>query len=348
LIALSRADWRSVLVRRLLAAAHVHRSIPLPQTVRFAATKCHTFDCPIAPATLLRVSRADVTNGSIVHPERMSHAGLFDRGRTGMKVVLLAAGVGQRLGDGPEHRPKALLRFGSQTLLERHLVILRAFGITDIALAVGYRADLVSEEIDRLGLLGRIQLIKNQHYREGSILSVWAAREIFGSGAPVLLMDADVLYDHRLMARLLDSTIANCLLLDRNIEPGEEPVKICVRGDRIVDFRKRPQADYDWHGESVGFFRFSPSAARELVGRVADYVGAEQRLLEYEEPIRDMMLESPQGRFGFEDITGLPWVEIDFPEDVQHAREIVWPRLDDTAALSASFPSWHSAKAARR
>lgn len=256
-----------------------------------------------------------------------------------MKVILLAAGIGQRLGDGPERHPKALLRFDSKTLLERHIDILRAFGIADIAITVGYRANLVTEEIDRLRLPITVRLIHNPHYREGSVVSLWAARDILASGAPIVLMDADVLYDHRLMARLLESTIANCLLLDRNIEPGEEPVKICVCGDRIVDFHKRPQAKYDWHGESVGFFRFSPDAAHELVDRVADYIGtAERRLFEYEEPIRDMMLASPPDRFGFEDISDLPWVEIDFPEDVRRARDVILPRLVDKDETSSMHP----------
>jgi choline kinase len=262
-----------------------------------------------------------------------------------MKVILLAAGTGQRLGNGQEHHPKALLRFHSRTLLERHIEILCGFGLSDIAITVGYRAELVAEEVDRLGLAGTVQLIQNPHYREGSVVSLWAARDILASGAPIVLMDADVLYDHRLMARLLESTIANCLLLDRNIDPGEEPVKICVYGDRIVDFHKRPQAKYDWHGESVGFFRFSPDAAYELIGRVADYIDtAERRLFEYEEPIRDMMLESPPGRFGFEDVSDLPWIEIDFPEDVRRARDVILPRLADEGETSSmhSFRSRES------
>ena len=40
------------------------------------------------------------------------------------------------------------------------------------------------------------------------------------AGDPVILMDADVLCDRRLMARLLDGALPNCLLLDRAIEPG--------------------------------------------------------------------------------------------------------------------------------
>src|SRR5918997_237686 len=88
-----------------------------------------------------------------------------------------------------------------------------------------------------------------------------------GPGVPepkVLLKDGDVLYDTRLMERLVRSGIGNCLLMDRNIEPGDEPVKLCIRDGRIVDFHKIPKNAHDWHGESVGFFRLSPAIAETL------------------------------------------------------------------------------------
>jgi choline kinase len=49
-------------------------------------------------------------------------------------------------------------------------------------------------------------------------------------------------------------------------------------------------------------------------------------MMEYEEPIRDMIIASAADRFGFEDISGLPWTEIDFPEDVVRARALL-PKL---------------------
>lgn len=265
-----------------------------------------------------------------------------------MKVIILAAGLGRRLDKSPYHCPKPLLAFGGQTLLERHLAILDRFGISDVSLVVGYGAELIVEELTSLGLIGSINLIENPRYREGSLVSLWTARHVLTSGAPVLLMDADVLYDYRLMASLLGSKNSNCLLLDRNLEPGDEPVKVCVQNGAIVDFHKRPQAVHDWRGESVGFFRLSPPIARELASRCDGYVAGGQRHLEYEEPIRDMILASAPGIFGFEDITGLPWTEIDFPEDVVRARDVVLPQLlradvavpkpDDAADIDALLP----------
>jgi choline kinase len=251
-----------------------------------------------------------------------------------MKALILAAGVGRRLGDSKADLPKALLPFGGKSLLQRHFEILRSFAITDIAVTVGYLAESIRAEITRLGLQHQVRTIDNHRYREGSIVSLWSGREVLESGEPVLLMDADVLYDSRLMARLLNSSIANCFLVDRDIEAGDEPVKLCIRDGRIVDFHKRPQLAHDWHGESVGFFRLSPAVAAELARRADAYVAQGHVGLEYEEPLRDIVLAAADSAFGFAEVTGLPWTEIDFPADVRRARSEIFPRLIDASSWS--------------
>ncbi|MGD0104785.1 MAG: phosphocholine cytidylyltransferase family protein [Rhodopila sp.] len=242
------------------------------------------------------------------------------------KALILAAGIGRRLGGpGASRRkmPKAMLDFDGKTLLARHIEILRGLGISDIAVVIGFAAAHMRAALAALDDGPPICAVTNPDFREGSVVSLWAGRAVLRSGAPVILMDADVLYDARLMIRLIDSPNADCLLLDREIEPGDEPVKLCVRDGRIVDFHKRPSKPHDWHGESVGFFRFSTAAAAELADRAEDYVATGRRMMEYEEPIRDMIIASAEDRFGFEDITGLPWTEIDFPEDVVKAQALL-------------------------
>jgi choline kinase len=245
--------------------------------------------------------------------------------RSFCRALILAAGRGLRMGvEGP---PKALLRFGRVSLLARHLAILDGCGVGDVAVTIGYCASEVRSEVARHERGGRIELIENPLFQQGSMVSLWHAREVLRRGAPVLLMDGDVLYDRRLIMRLLDSPHENVFLLDRDIEPGDEPVKLCVNDGRIVDFHKRPQIPHEWHGESVGFFRFSAESAAELADRVEEYVAAGRINVEYEEAIRDMVLARGGKSFGFEDITGLPWIEIDFPEDVQKAEAVVLPQL---------------------
>ena len=243
-----------------------------------------------------------------------------------IKGLILAAGVGRRLGGdrlGGDRlggdRPKALLEFEGSSLLARHIVALRHVGVTDITVVAGFGAEQVRATLARLTVDPAVRLLVNPDFREGSVVSLWAGREVLRSGHSVVLMDADVLYDHRVMERLIAGTKSECLLLDRNIEPGDEPVKVCVQDGQIVDFCKRPTQAHQWHGESVGFFRFSPSAAGELASRAEAYVDGGRRDEDHEAPIRDMILEAPRGRFDFEDISGLPWIEIDFPKDVEKA-----------------------------
>ena len=241
-------------------------------------------------------------------------------------ALILAAGIGRRLGcagPGQTELPKALLEFGGRSLLARHVAILRRFGISDITVVIGFGSDQMQAALAALNEGPPVSVVLNPAFRDGSVVSLWAGRAVLRSGAPVILMDADVLYDERLMAPLVNSRRPGCLLLDREIEPGDEPVKLCVRDGRVVDFRKVPTESHDWHGESVGFFRFSAAVATELAGRSEEYVASGRRMMEYEEPIRDMIIASPADRFGYEDISGVPWTEIDFPADVVKARALL-------------------------
>jgi choline kinase len=252
-----------------------------------------------------------------------SHLGGGTQQSAAPHAIILAAGVGRRLGPQTLPSPKVMLTFDGASLLARHLRILRQVGVAEVTIVIGYAAGQIRSALPRVSEGLTVHTIENPDFREGSVVSLWAARDVLRSGAPIILMDGDVLYDQRLMARLLASRRPDSLLLDREIEPGDEPVKLCVRDGAIVDFRKAPTEAYDFHGESVGFFRFTPQAASELADRADAYVTSGRRGTEYEEPIRDMIMQSAPDRFGFEDITGLPWTEIDFPEDVVKATALL-------------------------
>jgi choline kinase len=116
--------------------------------------------------------------------------------------------------------------------------------------------------------------------------------------------------------------------LDRDFEAGDEPVKLCVRDGVPIELRKQlpPGLQYDTIGESVGFFRFDATAARRFAAIVADYVGSGRAHMPHEEAIRDLLRESSQ-RFEVADVTGAPWIEIDFPADVARAEQEVLPLL---------------------
>lgn len=244
-----------------------------------------------------------------------------------MQALILAAGQGKRLASH-DHRPKCLLEFGGQSLLTRHLRILAYLGVREITLAVGYEAEQVRQTLAAPDGLPPTRTVYNAAFNEGSVVSLWALRQQLRAGGEVLLMDADVLYDARLLERLVRSPQSDCFLLDRHFEPGEEPVKLCLRQGRPVEFRKRIPDDlhYDTIGESVGFFRFSAAVAHRLAARCQDYIEQSRRAAPHEEVLREILLETPE-QFRVEEMTGLPWIEIDFPEDMERARRTILPQL---------------------
>lgn len=249
-----------------------------------------------------------------------------------MRAIILAAGVGWRLEFDGDRLPKVLLSFGGKTLLRRHIEILCHCGVDEVVVAVGYRPELIAAELTALGVADSVETVMNPDYAEGSIVTLWTLRDQLSRGGDIILMDGDVLYDHRMMDRLLASPHGNCFLLDRGFEPGEEPTKLCVRDGRLVEFHKVVDVDFDYWGESVGFFRLSEGVARRLVPGAKGYLDAGRRDELYDEALRDILLSDPPGSFGFEDVTGLPWTEIDFAEDVVDANENVLPRLVEPCA----------------
>jgi choline kinase len=247
-----------------------------------------------------------------------------------MRAIILAAGRGIRLQQSEEQQlPKCLLAFEGRTLLERHLLLLRRFGIDEVVLALGFRHELVAAELDRLRWTPRPQIVLNDRFELGSVLTVHTVAEAMSRGGEVLLMDADVLYHEGIMNALVAGPKpVNRILIDRDFEAGDEPVKVCVRDGVPVELRKQIAAGlkYDTIGESVGFFRFDPAGARRLATLVAGYVDGGRANMPHEEAVRDLLLERSQ-IVDIADITGLPWIEIDFPNDVTRAAREVLPQL---------------------
>ncbi|HEX3912584.1 MAG TPA: phosphocholine cytidylyltransferase family protein [Steroidobacteraceae bacterium] len=247
-----------------------------------------------------------------------------------MRAIILAAGQGVRL-QLPEDKqlPKCLLRFGGMSLLERHLRLLKAAGVHEVVLALGFRHELVEAELDRLDWLPRPRIVLNVKFELGSVLTVHTVAEAMSGGGDVLLMDADVLYDERILSALVaGNRSVNRLLIDREYEAGDEPVKLCLQAGVPVELRKQLAADlqFDTIGESVGFFRFEQTGARRLTALVAGYVDSGRAHMPHEEAVRDLIKERSQV-FEIADVTGHPWIEIDFPIDVVRATQEVLPHL---------------------
>lgn len=233
-----------------------------------------------------------------------------------MKAVILAAGVGRRLAPLTEEIPKCLVEIGGESLLTRMLAALSDVAVSEVVLVVGHLQEAIREQmgIRQSGL--PLRYIENPHYKRGSLLSLWCAREEMDS--PLLLMDADVFFAPSMLQRLVRGRAESCLLLDETFTETGEEMKAYAMGRRVVAIgRTAPELPWDLVGEGVGFFKCAAPHARILRGIVEQLISDGKADEEYEAALDRLVREVP---VEWRSVAGLPWLEIDFPEDVRRAR----------------------------
>jgi choline kinase len=245
-----------------------------------------------------------------------------------MKALMLAAGLGRRLyGDENSELPKSLLKFAGETLLQRHIESLVACGVTSLTLVVGHRHEDVLAEVRSVAPAGFVESVFNPRYREGPKLSLALGSKTLRSGDEVLFMDADVLYHQELLSRLVSSRHSSCFVMDRNFQSTDDFVKVCVRDDQVVDFGKVVDEGHDTVGEWPGFCKLAPSVARAIDDSVAGFIARDDIEGAYEEAMREVLVSAAPQTFGVEDITGIPWMEIDYKADLEKAARSIFPRI---------------------
>jgi len=244
-----------------------------------------------------------------------------------MNAVILAAGVGRRLHTFTQHHPKCLIPIGGKTLLARYLEALEHVGVSQVTIVVGYKHELIREAVVSWAGSIPVNFLVNAEYERGSILSLWVARDALGDDT--VIMDADVLFHPTILQKLVGSSHRNALLMDEQVvqDPEErEECMVVIREGRVIALSKQMPETYDEAGEGVGFLRLSRQDAPNLLKSVEQRISQGLLDMEYEDALRDFFHATP---VGVEKIGGLPWIEIDFPDDVVHAQNDVLPKLPE-------------------
>jgi L-glutamine-phosphate cytidylyltransferase len=249
-----------------------------------------------------------------------------------MRGIILAAGKGSRLNGNTVELPKCLTPLGGLSLIERQILIMRAAGIAEIAIVVGHQAERVRRACGK-----DIAYIENTRYAEtNSMYSLWLARPLLYEGFVVL--NCDVLFHPVLLSDLLSSRHENALLLGyREADQpayGDEEMKVRVRGGRVLEMSKSMDpAEAD--GENLGIVKFGARGAAALVEIMSRLVH-EGRVREWAPRAFSAFAEQhPLHAVG---TRGLPWIEIDFPDDYRRAAEDILPAIERVAPLASLKP----------
>lgn len=244
------------------------------------------------------------------------------------QAVILAAGVGSRLSNKIENKPKGFLKLGSKPIIEESIAKLIRLGITRINIVTGFQ----SEFYEKLkGKYPFIETVKNKQFdRTGSMYSLYTAKELVDND--FLLLESDLIYEYNALQTLENSRFSNCILLSGKTGAGDE-VYAGINGDRIVNLSKKPDDIKELGGELVGISRISYGLYKMMVEQ-AERQFKQNKQYQYEDCITDL---SHSSQINFELAEDLAWIEIDDENHLKKASEKVYPLvLDRDSELTIS------------
>jgi choline kinase len=232
------------------------------------------------------------------------------------KAIILSAGKGSRLLPLTADRPKCLIDLNGKSLLEWQLDALRAGGIAEIVVVTGFRDEMVDAVAARRE---GVRTLFNPFYHVADNLgSVWLARAEFDRDT--LLLNGDTLVTPALLGRLLAGPEAPITVtVDEKDDYDADDMKVLRDGTRLRRIGKALEpGNYD--AESIGLLAFRGPGAQLFIEQV-------ERMMRTAEGTRRWYLRAIDALAADVEvqtvsIKGEEWQEVDFPADVEKAREL--------------------------
>jgi choline kinase len=234
-----------------------------------------------------------------------------------VQAVLLAAGLGSRLGTLTQQIPKALITVGGQPLLAYAVAFARAAGARDLTVVGGFGFDQVAAEIARLGLT--VRLVENSAFRDGNLISLTAARPFVEDADEFLLMNVDHIYRPAIAALAAAPADDVTAFVDTDRVLAADDMK--VERDDAGRVRRISKALERWDAGYVGMTKVPRAAAARYWRTVDAALAAEGRAIHVERVLA--RLADAGTPPACRDISGHGWLEVDLPEERDRAEEAV-------------------------
>jgi choline kinase len=243
-----------------------------------------------------------------------------------MKAILLSAGQGSRLAPLTADRPKCLLSVGSRTLIDWQLEALKACGIAEVAVVIGFQAEMMETHLARHDTPGfRVRTVFNPFYKVADNLgSCWMARaEMAGD---FLIVNGDTLFEPDIARKVLASPAAPITItIDRKPAYDEDDMKIVEEDGTLKAVGKKLSLE-TVNGESIGMLLFRGTGPRLFVDTVEAMMRTPDGAKVWYLQAIDRLARTGAVRTCL--IHGLRWGEVDFLPDLDRARAMVaaWER----------------------
>lgn len=240
-----------------------------------------------------------------------------------MKAVILAAGIASRLRPLTDNTPKCLLEVGDNTILGKTLDNLIKNDITELVVVTGYLQDQIKNYIAEKYPQLKVEYLYNEKYEStNNIYSLWMTKEKVIDG-DFLLLDSDILFDHRIIGQLTDSEYENCLAVKSNFELGEEEIKVTLDQKGCITEISKTIDPKLAIGESIGIEKFSKDYAEKLFAILDDMILNKNQVDIFYEAAFERSLKEGAEIFTV-DVGDYSCMELDTAEDIETAKaEIV-------------------------
>lgn len=243
-----------------------------------------------------------------------------------MQAVILAAGMGRRLGELTKGNTKCMVEVNGVTLIDRLLGQLSALDLKRVVIVVGYEGEkLVNYIGDRFNDKFEIVFINNPIYdKTNNIYSLALAREQLVEDDTILL-ESDLIFDDRMFSLILDNPYPNLALVAKYQTWMDGTMVRIDEDNNIVNFITKKAfkySDVDYYYKTVNIYKFSKEF---MVNKYLPFLDAYCSSLgnnEYYEQVLRVICMLENSELKALPITNEKWYEIDDVQDLDIAEAL--------------------------
>lgn len=227
------------------------------------------------------------------------------------QAIVLAAGQGKRLRPLTDNTPKTLLNVGGQPILEHILQALEANGYERVVVVTGFEREQIEAHCQPREMFD-VEFVHNEQFADtNNIYSLWLAQEYAREG--FTLINSDTIFPTSSLADL-QQTNGSALLVDTEKALDEEEMQVALEADTITAIGK----EIDGDGEYIGVSKFTAEDAKRLFEHIEAFIEREKVNGWYEAAFDRLFDDATVGFVRVD----RPWIEVDTPEDLEHARDL--------------------------
>ena len=243
-----------------------------------------------------------------------------------MQAIILAAGMGRRLGDLTKDSTKCMVRVNGVTLIDRMLTQLSAIDITRVIIVVGYQGQKLVEYIgDRYDDRLDIVYVNNPIYDKTNNIYSLALTKDYLVEDDTILLESDLIFDDRMFTLLLDNPYPNLALVAK-YKTWMDGTMVRIDEDcNIVNFITKKAfkySDVEHYYKTVNIYKFSKDF---LIHKYVPFLDAYCSALgnnEYYEQVLRVICMLDNSNLKALPITNEKWYEIDDVQDLDIAEAI--------------------------